>query len=124
MLCAMTATFNLSRSDVFPVGTEVSAYPLPSLPSRPLPGASMAPVATADDTDTVDADGILHFTGLDEGARYEAAAEISGSWRRVFFRTSKGSVVQAVGSTVNSSDAADAALWPSWRTRRRQAGLV
>lgn len=212
----MTATFSLKRPDLFPAGTNVDVYELPASSPRPLPGATDAPNGTIKDSAVVDVEGIAAFSGLTEGKRHVAVAEVgylvelldgggavvatvsslspftlgitgnvNGNWtggvtfhwnggselavagpahlsdlqayveshggvyslveggtpadgnyagvaagegvgtfRRVYFRTPTGAVTSNVGSSVVSYDAAESSRWPSWRTRRRNLGLV
>jgi len=74
--------FKLTRTDRFPVGTSVAAYPA----SARREGA--APVGSAVDTQTMAADG-LTFTGLQPQTAYVAYAKVGDEHRYVAFRTER-----------------------------------
>jgi len=70
-----TSTLTIKRSDRYPVGTVVSAYPKSS---RVYSGK---PAGTALATATVAADGSLTFTGLNEREPLVLWAEVAGESR-------------------------------------------
>jgi len=72
--------FKLTRTDRFPVGTSVAAYPA----SARREGA--APFGSAVDTQTMAADG-LTFTGLQPQTAYVAYAQVNGEHRYISFLT-------------------------------------
>ncbi|WCB94498.1 lipase [Baekduia alba] len=88
------------KNDRFPAGTSVSAYLRSDLPAMPDPpsGAPSGPVAVS--TGLVGADGSLSFSGLADGAKYVAYAQVSGQDRFVQFRAPRAPVNAAVGSRV------------------------
>lgn len=76
------ASFELARPDVFPNGTTVGAYLRSSwAPGRRLSGA---PPAAAVSSAAVASDSVT-LTGLTEGVRYVAGADVGGTWKYVQF---------------------------------------
>jgi hypothetical protein len=111
MLPAM-ASFVLSpHPQLFPVGTSVGAYPVPgNMVLREQRGAD-APATAATESQAVAADGTVSFVALADETLYVAAVLVGEEWRRVQFRTPP-------------SSAQLTARFPSWRARRRLAGLA
>lgn len=110
----------LTRPDVFPDGTSVSAYAVPNA-KFPLPGLSHAPTGTAADTQTVSS-GAATFT-LAAGTRHVFVGLVGSDYRRVYLRTTEtttglGPLQDTAATNPNGTNR------PSWRTRRRALGLV
>lgn len=76
------ATFKLTAPSVFREATTVKAYPASNWPAGTLP--SGAPVGSQTASATV-TNSIAEFTGLTEGTRYFAAAEVDGAYRYIGF---------------------------------------
>lgn len=92
------ATFILRRSDVFPVGTVVGAYPVTSPPAVDGP-----PGGATTETATVAADGSATFTTLAADRVYTFAAQVAGTWRRVRGQVSAAASARAVGTASTTS---------------------
>lgn len=75
--------FLLTRSDLYPDGTSVSAYPVTNWKGGE-PNLRLGPVGAASSTQTMSG-GQLTFTGLVDGARYVAYALVSGKHTYVRF---------------------------------------
>lgn len=87
----------VSRQDLFPVGTSVAAYLATGLGHTPSSGA---PAGSAVETETVQADGTLTFTGLTNGRTYILYASSNGHYLRVMENAvsgPRGSVVWTGG---------------------------
>jgi hypothetical protein len=67
------ATLTLRRSDLFPVGTSVGAYPYRT--GAKVEGSK--PAGAPVESQTVSAEGVLTFTGLREALKYVLWAEVS-----------------------------------------------
>lgn len=94
------ADYTLKRVDRFPQGTSVSAYPAsnwPALGDDTVPSGN--PVGSATDTQVMGA-ASLTFTGLTEGVKYFAHADIGGDDRYVAFVA-----IASAGSTSGLTDA-------------------
>lgn len=106
------AGFILKRSDIFPIGTSVGAYPLLAAKH---PGQDMAPAAAAAvESQTVDAAGTATFVALAADTDYVFYANVSGQHRQTKGRTKtvtgtssvRGALGQAVGVATTSSGSA------------------
>lgn len=95
------ASFNLTASDRFPVGTSVGAYPESNWQAFALPPSGPPPGA-ATETQVVGSSGAASFVALADGVRYQAYASVSGQDRYVAFRTPAA----ASGETIAVSAAA------------------
>lgn len=84
------ASQTVRREDIFPAGTSVGAYAASNWPQASLP-PSGAPVGSATTTGTVQTNGAVTFTGLADATVYYAAAQVSGVWRYIRFRTDAAS---------------------------------
>lgn len=80
------AGFSLTAADRFPAGTSVGAYPASNWPQSQLP-PSGSPPGSATATASMSTAGTAAFTGLADGTRYFAGADVSGTWRYVAFST-------------------------------------
>lgn len=85
------AEFTITNEAVFPVGTEVEAYPASNWPTPTPPSGT--PLGEAADAQTMES-GSLTFEGLESGVSYWAVAEVGGTHRYVAFLTA----VPATGS--------------------------
>jgi len=107
------ATQTLQREDVFPVGTSVSAYPLANWPQSQRP-PSGAPVGSPAATATVQAGGVVTFTGLADATDYVAYA--ASPDRYIRFRTP----VAASSSSGGQLGSGQLAVPPPVEIKRRQ----
>jgi hypothetical protein len=114
------ATITVSRPDVFPDGTSISAYRRPT-PVFPLPGPDRAPVGTAADTQTVSS-GTATFTGLADGSRYVIVGLVGSDYRRLVMFTAETNT--GLAGVQGATTAQSGVAFPSWRQRRRSLGLV
>lgn len=76
----------LNYPAIFPEGTSVGAYPKSNWPASERHPAG-APLGSADDTQTVEADGDIPFTGLTAETEYWAVGQVSGTYYYVRFLT-------------------------------------
>lgn len=95
------ATQTLSREDVFPVGTSVAAYPLANWPTAQRPPTG-APVGSSAASGTVQANGVVTFTGLADATNYVAYAQVSGVHRYIRFRTPAASTAAGGSASVGT----------------------
>lgn len=117
------ANYVLKRSDLFPVGTTVGAYPN----ATPAAGYDGAPPGAATESQVVDAAGTATFTTLTTDVPYVFAANVSGTWRKV--RGRAGTPLDT-GRTVGTGDITNgaatvanaAATVGTWRVGQRITG--
>lgn len=72
--------FTIARSDRYPVGTTIGAYPQSEHPGGGTPPGTQGPRAAAVATAVVSSAGVAVFTGLTAATVYWLAAQVSGSW--------------------------------------------
>lgn len=117
------ANFVLNRSDVFPVGTTVGAYPN----ANPATGHDGAPPGAATESQAVGAAGTATFTTLATDTPYIFAALVNGVWVKVRGRVAtpfdSGRTV-GTGDTTNAAAtvANAAATVGTWRVGQRITG--
>jgi hypothetical protein len=117
------ANYVLKRSDLFPVGTTVGAYPN----ATPAAGHDGAPPGTATESQVVDAAGTATFTTLTTDTPYVFSANVAGAWPKVRGRV--GTPLDS-GRTVGTGDITNgaatvanaAATVGTWRVGQRITG--
>lgn len=92
------ANLVLSRSDLFPVGTSVGAYPAGAAP----PSHDGPPAGAALESQTVASNGTATFTTLSNDTAYVFAATVGGASRKVQARLSDS--VAARGRAVGTAN--------------------
>jgi hypothetical protein len=112
------ATVTVSKPDLFPNGTALSAYPERAV-NRHGPNVDITAPAAA--TATVSA-GSAALTGLVDGTSYVIVGTVSGKVQFLSVRTPEVNTGLAalLGATTNPNGTP----MPSWRKRRRALGLV
>jgi hypothetical protein len=116
------ATFLLRRSDLFPVGTSVGAYPN----ATPAADHDGAPPGAPFESATVDAAGLATFTTLAVDTPYVFAANVGG-WRKIRGRVGtpldSGRTVGTGDTTNGAATVANAAATTgTWRVGQRITG--
>lgn len=116
------ANYVLKRSDLFPVGTTVGAYPN----ATPAADHDGAPPGAATESQVVDAAGTATFTTLATDVPYVFAANVGG-WRKVRGRVGtpldSGRTVGTGDTTNGAATIANAAVTVgTWRVGQRITG--
>lgn len=113
------ATITVARPDVFPDGTTVEARV--KRMAFPLPSENDAPVGTAAATGTMTS-GTVALTGLADGTDYAVSGLVGSVYKRIYYRTAE--VSTGLAGVQTAVTAPNGLAHPSWRKRRRAAGLI